>query len=241
MIHELLALGGVAVSMVGLGLVMGASPTLYAIVMRVLTTATDPVTAVRWITVGVGAGTTVLLLLFRVIDPETLTALVADRAGKLLVRRVVDLVAGAVFLVLAIRAVLGLRRPERPTKPAAPPRLERPGPMFLTGLANALIGVSGMATMYVTGRVLASASRDPLVLLVLYAVFLVAVVGPYLLLSVLWHRFPVLGHRVTALTGRLAAIDTRPLLVAALFLAAAVFLLLGIFGYETLRGLLPGR
>lgn len=239
MISQSIALTGTAVSLLGLGLVMGTSPTLYAIVMKVLSSATDPTTALRWIMVGVGLGTTVLLLVFRVVDPETITAMVADRAEKLLVRRLVDLVAGAVFLALAVRALLRLRRPRRPPVPAAPPRRERPGPMVLTGLANAVIGVSGMATMYVTGRVIASASRDLLVDLGLYAVFLVAVVGPYLVLGALWERFPALGRRITSLTERLAGIDTRPLLVIGLFLAAAVFLLLGIVGYEALRGLLP--
>lgn len=102
---------------------------------------------------------------------------------------------------------------------------------------NTLIGVSDMATMYVTGRVIASASKDLAVEAGLYLVFLVAVVGPYLLLAVLWSRFPGLAHRLTALTDRLSRLDLRPVLAVALLLAGAVFAVLGIVGPQAVDGL----
>lgn len=234
MIAHALALGSAAISLLGLGLVMGTSPTLYAIVVRLLTTSRRPDTAIRWIALGVAIGTTVLLLAFRVVDPETLTAMITDRTEKLLVSRGVDLVAGLVLLALGLREASRLRRLRRPPKPKAPPTDLRPRRLILTGMANAMIGVSSMATMYVTGRLIASASHDLLIQLLLYAIFLVAVVGPYLLLARSWVRFPAMAHRITRVFDRLTTMDTRPLLTGGLLLAGLVFLALGVLGHGSL-------
>lgn len=232
-ISDMAALIGAAVSLLGLGLVMGTSPTLYAIVMKMLSTTTRPVRTVAWITVGVAIGTTVLLFVFRLVDPETITELLEARAERFLIRRTVDLVAAGLFIAAGVWMLTRLRRPRGEPKPAATPRTEAPPLLIATGTLNALIGVSGMATMYITGRVIASASRDLLVEAGLYAIFLVAVVGPYLLLAVLWARYPGLGHRIRDVTDRFSHLDLRPLLAVALIVAGVVFAVLGLLGPDT--------
>ena len=81
------AVVGGLVSVIGLGLVMGFSPTIYALVLRILTQSTRPGRPVHFLTLGMVLGTTLLLLVFRAVDPQTLTALLEDRTKELLVRR----------------------------------------------------------------------------------------------------------------------------------------------------------
>lgn len=235
---EALRLLSAVVSLLGLGLVMGTSPSTYALVLRLLTRAARPAVAVRWLMLGIGLGTTVLLLVFRVIDPATITAAITDRAEKLLVMKGVDLAAGLVFALLALTQARRLRHP-RPA-PAAPtgPLVEQPRHLVMLGAANAIIGVSGMATMYVTGRVIASTSHDLLLEALLFALFLVAVVGPYLLLAWAWGRFKPFAQRITGIYDRLTRIDPRPLLVAGLALASLAFFALGIWGHGDLGELI---
>lgn len=117
MISDLTAVIGAAVSLLGLGLVMGTSPTLYAIVMRMLSTTTRPVRTVGWIVVGVVIATTILLFVFRLVDPATITAIFASDAERFLIRRVVDLVAAAVFLAAGHGSCCTCAVPARPPRP----------------------------------------------------------------------------------------------------------------------------
>lgn len=233
-----------AASLLGLGLVMGTSPTLYAIVIRLLTSSTSgsrATAAVRWMLLGVALGSTVLLLVFRVVDPRTLTFALRDDTEKLLVSSGIDLLAGLVFLVLGFRELRRLRRPRTPHRAKAsrdPAHERRPGRLVLMGAANALIGVSGMATMYVTGRVITGASHDLAIQAGLFGIFLVAVLGPYLALALAWERFPAFARLITRVLDRISATDTRPLLAAGLLAAAVAFLALGIWGHGHLPGLL---
>lgn len=238
---QLLPLLAASASLLGLGLVMGTSPTLYAIVIRLLTTSPRAFPAVRWVLLGVALGTTVLLLLFRVVDPRTLTAALRSNTEKLLVSSGIDLLAGLVFLAFGIRALLRLRRPRREHRPSAPAGVEheqRPWRLVLLGGANAMIGVSGMATMYVTGRVITGASHDFAIQTLLYAVFLVMVLGPYVALTLAWQRLPAFAHLITRTLDRISTADTRPLLAAGLLVAAIAFLALGLWGHGHLPGLL---
>lgn len=237
---DALRLGGACLSLLGLGLAMGTSPSTYAIVLRLLESARRPAASVRLLLLGVALGAVALLLVFRVVDPATITAPIEDRAVALLVRRGVDLLAGLVLLVAAAVELRRSRGPRRPPQPPADAHRRSPRRLVALGFADSVIGVSGMATMYVTGRVIASTSRDPLVDAGLLAVFLAAVVGPYLLLSWAWERFPGFARAMTRLLDRLAAIDLRPVLVLALAIAGIVFLALGVWGHGAL-GELPRR
>ncbi|WP_016995975.1 hypothetical protein [Kocuria atrinae] len=61
-------------SLLGLGLVMGFTPSLYAVVLHLLAHTPKAATMIRWVTVGMMLGSTLLVVVFRFVDPETLTA-----------------------------------------------------------------------------------------------------------------------------------------------------------------------
>ncbi|MDO4918075.1 hypothetical protein [Kocuria sp.] len=225
------ALVGGTVSVLGLGLVMGFSPTSYALVLRILTHHARPARAVHFLTLGMALGTTLLLVVFRTVDPQTLTALLEDRTKELLVRRGVDLVAGALLAVLAV--VQFFRWRTRPRRPRRTPRVretESSRRMVALGFLNTVVGVSGPATMYIAGRLFTGLSHHLTGQAVYFAVFLVAVVGPYWLITWAWGRIPALSRTVERATGWVAAQDPRPLLALGLAVAAAVFLVMGVRG-----------
>lgn len=226
-----IALVSAAVSLVGLGLVMGFSPSLYAVVLHLLTRTPKAAAMIRWVSVGMMLGSTLLIGVFRFVDPETLTAALKGRVEELLIRHGVDLIAGSLLLIAAGVEFRRYRtRPFTPHDPSARHDTQRPRKMVLLGFGNTVLGVSGMATMYVTGRVITGASHDFVVDLILYVVFLVGFVGPYLLAAWLWNRFPQAAHTIEALIAELSRKDIRPALVVGLALAGLAFLPLGVWG-----------
>ncbi len=219
------------VSVVGLGLVMGFSPTIYALVLRILTRRPHPSRPVHRLTLGMVLGTTLLLIVFRSVDPQTITALVEDRTKELLVRRGVDLTAGILLLVLAGVEFHRWRTRARPQR-RRPRRSETDSARHMTtlGFVNTVVGVSGPATMYIAGRLITGLSHHLAVQAAYYALFLAAVVGPYWLLTWVWERVPSLAGHVERLTRWVAAQDPRPVLAWGLTAAGVMFLVLGVTG-----------
>jgi cytochrome c biogenesis protein CcdA len=225
--HALIA---AAVSLVGLGLVFGFSPSTAAITLHLLTASKGAARSITWMSVGLALGATLYLLLFRIVDPETLTALARTDAQRLLVRRGVDLVAGLLLLAAALVVARSARR--RPPRKTRPPHRETSLRMVAIGAGEALSSISGMATMYITGRVITAATHAISLQILEYAVFLAALTGPYLLAARAWRALPRLARHITELSDRLASADLRPWVAAGLALAGIVFLGLGVFGHR---------
>jgi cytochrome c biogenesis protein CcdA len=223
---------GTALGLLGLGFVMGFSPTLYGVTLHVLTRSPAPPRPIRsvvWMTVGLAVASTVLVLVFRVVDPETLIHVWQGRFEALLVTRAVDLAAGVVLVGAGGIAWLLRTRPRRQRKTHVHDAGTRE--MFLIGFANTFLGVSGIATMYVTGRVITAASPDWFVRALVYLVFLIGVVGPYVGVAYGWERLPRLAHAITGGVDRLGRVDFRPAVAIALVGVGIVFVVLGFVGH----------
>lgn len=228
---ELVRILSGSVSLLGLGLVMGFSPTLYGLALHLLTRSSNPGREVRWLTAGIAAGASTLFLVFRAFDPDTLTAALRGHVEELLVRRGIDLAAGVIFLLLAVVVFTRSRTPRQSTPHIRQASGPHPRRMFVLGLANTVIGISGVATMYVTGRVVTGSSDDLVIRLMLYGVFLIALTGPYLAASWAWGRFPRAAGSITRGYAWLVARDLRPVFAVGSLIAGLVFLGLGIWGH----------
>lgn len=228
-VPDLLRWGAAAVSLLGLGLTMGFSPTLYGMELHLLVHDRQAVSGIHWMVGGLFAGSTILFLLFQAVDPENLERLLRYRADSLLLRRWVDVVAGSLLIIAA--AVLARRIKTDRLRPS-PHRTHRtpakPWHGFLIGMSNTVLGVSGVATMYVTGRVVAAAAAALPVRALFYAIFVVTLVGPYLLVAHLWRDFPRLAARVSHGYERIAHRDIRKPVAAALALVGLAFIGFGI-------------
>ena len=186
---EILRFLGAGASLAALGVVMGISPTLVAETLRVLTGITRAYRAIAFMLLGLTIGATLILLLLQVVDPRTFEALLRGDVERLLVHRSVDLAAGAVFVIAAIIMGLRLRRSPTPRRPRSRPS-GRAWEMTLIGATNTLLGFSGFATMYLAARVMRAVSEDDALRVFSYAVFVLAMLAPYVLLAWAWRRFP---------------------------------------------------
>lgn len=229
---DLARLVSASLSLLGLGLVMGFSPTLYGLTLHFLTRSEKASRDVYWLAAGIAAGASVLFIAFRAFDPETLTDALRGDVEELLVRRGVDLTAGVLFLVLASIIFVRSRKPSKPSPPAHRLRADEPRRIVLLGFANTVIGVSGIATMYVTGRVVTGASDSLLFRLALYGLFLTALIGPYVLAACAWQRFPRVSAKITAGYDWLLRRDLRPLFAIGALGAGLTFAALGVLGRD---------
>lgn len=226
---DLIRLAGATLSLLGLGVVMGISPTLIAVTLRVLTEIPRPNRPIGFMLVGLTAGSTALLLVLQIVDPRNFEALLKHGVEGVLVRRSVDLTAGALFLIASVFMWIRARTPHRPKAPKRPPT-GSPWEMVLIGAPNAVVSVSGVATMYLTARLIRGASDNDILRVAGYAIFVLALVSPYVLLAWVWERFPRVSGRLSAFFGRLAAADLRPAEAALTSLVGVIFLGLGRWG-----------
>lgn len=217
-------LAAVCVSLIGLGLVAGTSPTFYALVLRVLSREDQGRRPLGLLLAGYAVGTTLLALVLQVVDPRTIETVLRGRVERATIDRGVDVAAGVILLLLGIYALRrSTRVRERRPKVAAVPR---PGRLFVVGLLDAAVSISSLAPVYVAARTVRGASEDDLVRLVVFAVFLAAVLGPYLALAWAWGRFPAVATRLQDLFGRLSTLDPYRLAGVMLVVAGLAFLAL---------------
>ncbi|WP_162940323.1 hypothetical protein [Gryllotalpicola protaetiae] len=226
---ELARLLGALVSLVLLGLTYGFSPPLYGVTLHLLARGGSPRRPIVFLTIGMALSATVLLLAFRTFDPTTLAQALSGQVARLLVQAVVDFIAGAVLIIGGLVFAWFARRPRRPHVPAeVHVREQHPQAMIGVGFANTAIGVWPPVTMYVTGRVISGATPHLTLQVVGFAVFIAAVVGPYLAAGYVWRRMPGVATRVNRSYARLLKRDLRPLVTWGLLIAGGVFLVLGI-------------
>jgi hypothetical protein len=221
---------GALVSVVLLGLTYGFSPPLYGVTLHLMARGGSPRRSIVFMTLGMAISATVLLLAFRTFDPTTIADQLRGQVERLLVQSVVDLVAGG-LLVIGGLVMFWIARHPRPASESTPAheraRDEHPQAMIGVGFANTAIGFVPPVTMYVTGRVIGGATSHISLQLVLYAVFLFFVVGPYLGAGYVWRRAPRLAAKMTRAYARVAKRDLRPLIAWGMLIAGAVFLILG--------------
>ena len=199
-----------------------------------LTCASRPEPPIAALAAGLAAGSTVMLLVFRTVDPNTWIDAARSDVEAVLIRRAVDLAAAVVFLIAGAVVLRRARRPRRAqTVPENVPHEDRLR-MAGVGFVNTFLGFSGFATMYVVtmyvvGRILTGLSHDILWQAVAYLPFLLTLVGPYLLAAWAWPRVPTAARRVTAVYDWVTSRDLRPVMGWALVLAGVAFSLVALF------------
>ena len=218
-------------TLVGFGLTMGFNPALYGATADILARNKQVAARMGWMVAGLITGATILFVLFQTFNPTALVTVVQGDVDRALLSRALDIIVGSVFVVAAAAlATWALRVPTRPTRP---PRVHaanaRSISYFPLGLSCAIIGFTTLPIMYMTGRITAGLTADIALRLAAYAVFLVALVGPFLALAWLWSRLPGISGRVSALYARAMHTDFRWASAAVLVAGGLVFIGLGIF------------
>lgn len=198
-------------TLIGFGLALGLNPALYGATADTLARNQNVRARLTWLLTGLAVGATVLVLVLHGLNPADLMSTVQQRGDAVVENRIVDLVVGTLMLVGAAAMALWVGLvPEVPRKPARESdENSAPASLFLLGFSSAIVGFTTLPIMYLTGRLVASLSSDLVLRLVAYAVFLAALVGPFVVLAWLWSRFPAATQKVTDLYGKVLAWDSR--------------------------------
>lgn len=227
---ELLRWGTALLTLCGFGLAMGLNPALYAATGDLLARNVNVARRLGWMLLGLGVGATALLLIFRSFDPTTLVSSLQGSLDTALLNRTIDLVVGIIFLVSAVSVLIWRARVHNfPKTGKAPskPRASNAG-YFLLGL-GACIGFTTLPIMYLTGRLLHSLTADDLLRVAAYAVFLVALAAPFLVLAWVWTKIPSVTARIVGFYSKAAVWDYRRTLAVLLAVAGILFLWLALF------------
>lgn len=209
-----------------MGLMMGFSPSLYGITFLALVNDPKKLHIVRWITLGIFFGATLLILIFRTVDPEHLINLVHGEANKVLLKKGIDFLAGLLLLLTATVLWLRRRQPRKSHKIKGDHLYPRKA--VLEGFLNSAIGISSMATMYLAGRLITSLSHNPVEWWVAYCVFVIGMVGPYLILEASWNRFPRFAQFATDTLTRLKTTNLNGIFALFLAVASVIFFYLAL-------------
>lgn len=218
-------------TLLGLGLALGMNPVLYGATADALARGIRVRSKLTWLLSGLMSGATVLVLVLHGLNPANLVSRVQDRADAVVKDWVVDLTVGVVVLAVAAAMAVWLRlAPSVPgaaePTPAArstPAPDSRPGALFIVGATPAIVGFTTLPIAYLTGRTVDGVGPDILLRLLAYAVFLAALVAPFVLLAWVWSRFPTATSKVTAVYERALAWDPR---LVAVWVATVIGVLL---------------
>lgn len=214
---------GAVVSLAGFGVTMGMNPALYGATVDMLARTKNPVVRLSWMIGGLAVGATILFFVLQGLNPTHLVNLAEQELDKALLNEITDLVAGALFILGGIgTAIWRIKVPTRKRKPAKTPKEGAGlGGYFVLGLGAAIIGFTTLPIMYLTGRIVTAATTDLLLRAGLYAVFLLALAAPFVLLAFVWSRFPKFAAKFQLWYTKILSSDYR-------FLLAGVFVLVGL-------------
>ena len=229
--HEVTGWLAAMPTLVGLALGLGLNPALYGATADILARGRNVRGRLTLLLAGLACGATVLVLVLHGVNPANLVAGVRDRGNAVVENRLVDLIVVVILLLAACAMLLWLRRvPHPPHKPR--PESDRDKPvlsLFVLGFSSAIVGFTTLPIMYLTGRLVVGVSPDIALRLVAYAVFLVALVAPFILLAFIWSRFPRASGKVTELYGPILAWDFRWVAFVVMLLCAIALLIFTLF------------
>ncbi|TQK20093.1 hypothetical protein FBY40_2614 [Microbacterium sp. SLBN-154] len=214
-------------TLIGLGLALGLNPALYGATADMLARNTQVPARMAWMVGGLATGATILFVALQSFNPANLVTAAERDADALALSRTVDLIAGAVFLAAAIGvAVWRLIVPRRAEGGHPTSGRAHPGSYFWLGLSCSIVGFTTLPIMYTTGRVTAGISDELVPRILAYAVFLLALIAPFVLLAGVWSRLPGAAAFVTRTYDRLIHLDYRwtyAVVLAAAGVACLVF------------------
>lgn len=227
-------------TLIGLGLALGMNPVLYGSTADTLARGVNVTSRLTALSAGMMTGATVLVVVVHGFNPANLVARVQHRADAVVEDRIIDLVVGIVLLVVAgAFAVWSRSAPRAPAGPEPAPAdgdeagesKSRTG-LYVLGATSTVVGFTTLPIAYLTGRTVESASGDVVFRAVLYAVFLAALVAPFVLLAWVWSRFPATTQKVTALYDRALAWDSGVVASAVMMVIGVLSLVLAAIGFR---------
>lgn len=229
--HDVTKWAAAVPTLIGLGLALGLNPALYGATADSLARGVRVWPRLFWMLLGLCAGATVLVIALHSFNPDAWVSLVSGHVHAVLVNRIFDLIAGIAFLVAAASVIIWrIKRPTLQMHEKRAPSADAHPISFLTlGLSCSVIGFTTLPIAYLTGQVVIGLGPNPVLRGLAYLVFLVALVAPFVVLALVWSRFPKATARVTSAYTRALQWDYRWLTALILVLAGLVALAFAIW------------
>lgn len=206
--------------LVGLGILMAtSSPTTFGIEMGAIGGAAHARRRVLLIAGAVALSSTLLALVFLVINPTALHALWTGKLEPIVEQHWVDAFAGLVLVLVGLWQWHRAARPPRPKRDQS--RLDRSGALFAFVAAESLVSATGPPTMYLVVHTL-STIRTAVLWPFAYAAFLIGLVAPFVVLGVAATRIPVAARWLSRLANAVAERDLRRPIAVIVIAAGAV-------------------
>lgn len=216
-------------TLVGLGLTLGLNPALYGATADMLAQNVRVIPRMAFMVAGLATGATILYLALQSFDPTEFVSAAERQAAEAVLDRRVDLAAGALFLAgAAAMVVWRLRVPIRAPRTKPVKSRAHSWSYYVLGVSCSVIGFTTLPIMYMTGRIADGVSDHPALRWTAYAVFLVALAAPFVLLATAWLHFPATAARVNGYYTRAIDMDHRWLYAGVLAVAGIACVVLGV-------------
>ncbi|MBL3698214.1 hypothetical protein [Leucobacter luti] len=209
--HETLSWAAAVLSLIGFALVFGVHPMLYGATADMLARGGEFRPSLGALLAGLVCGATAMYALLHVVNPTRYLAAAEHDLERAATNHTIDLWTGIAFIVAAIVVVTW--RLIHPGFAPAPVKLPQQGTAvlayFVVGIGCAVVGFTTWPLMYLVMRVVTGLSASFMLRGTAFAVFLAALVIPFVLLAWLWSRFPVAAKKITTVYARVLAADYR--------------------------------
>lgn len=181
-----------------LGVIAGFSPTLFITQIAITSKSKRERSYTAALMAGVFAAVLLLIILFQVINLDTLLTFIDTTVKALTVSVLFNVVIGASFIY---GGIWYLRHQEIPAP--KPSKIKKNGgiaAIFGFGFIRTFLSISGVTATYLAGNIIANVSIEIIERLVYSAMFFAAAVVPFIVINLLMKKNPEL---LTSLTNRL--------------------------------------
>ena len=181
-----------------LGIIAGFSPTLYITQIAITSKSRKERSYTAALMAGVFAAVFLLIILFQIVNLETLRTFIDTTVRALTVSVIFNAIIGTAF----IYGGLWYLRHQEITQPK-PSKIKSTGgiaAIFGFGFVRTFLSISGVTATYIAGNIIANVSVGIAERIVYSLIFFAAAVIPFLVISMLMQKNP---ERLTSLTNRL--------------------------------------
>ena len=194
-----------------LGLAAGFSPTLY-IAQAASTRSKAAKQRTVALILGVVVAIIVLLSLFQSLTLATLKTVIDSTLHALLFGAISNSIIGLLFILAGVYYIRtqDIHQAYTPHNESRSKKARSAGAFFGLGFVKTLLSVSGATAVYIAGNLIGTASQVALERIVYTAVFLAAVVAPFIAVFIILRKHPrVIHSSIEKIKNRLEFVNYR--------------------------------
>lgn len=209
----------VVLSIVVYALAMGLRPEIHAATAELLARGESVLQKLTWMMAGLALGATLMFVVLQFVNPTNFLKFLHTEIDKTIINSRIELITGAAFVGIGMGiAVWRIVRPHprsKGTRTQAKQATKASAIMhFSIGLASPIFAFTSWPVMYLVVRTISASDERLFVRILVFALFLLLLITPYMLLAWAWPRFPAFAQWAHSGYIRLSHADWRLILSA---------------------------